>query len=313
MEPASQTDGEARRPAADIPPVFNDPPPLPLRGQAAGDGPLLRQLHRRLRDRLPGLRLHGFAAPPTPAATDRLHLIGGLLCLPLMSLWPAGGLGAAALLTISMALNALAAAEGLRTGIRSRKPALRGFRIAPGEPGWNLLYAPDIRKVDRILFGSLDAPPDRRRWQLLAAGRLLCCPALLLCCLLPGTPELLWPAVGALTGLWGLLWALDRPPGVRAGSPQARTLAALLALCHRPPPRCWVLISGHSHAGLEAVLDWWDLEGRVELIQLDPYGLEPTSRTVPFPGARRFPVGEDPAAAARDLAGRLSDAAPEPA
>lgn len=324
MEPATRVDPHR----ADIPLSLPSPLPLPLRGQAAEDGPLLRQLHRHLLPRLPALRLHGFAAPASQAASDRLHLLGGLLSLPLMSVWPAAGLSLAVLLTLSMLLHAVDAGISLRTGRRWRASRLRGLRLAPGQPGWSLLLLPsaDTRahqtragtppaaRPRRLLFGSLDAPPSAARHRALAAARLAALLALLLCCLLPGSPGLFWPVVSSLCAAAAALWLLDLPPRPvdDPRAPQARTLATLLALCRRTPPDTWILAAGHSHAAVEAVLDWWGLDGRgadpaIALVQLDP-GDAP-----PFPGALRFPLSDDPERDARRLLDTLGSLTHDPA
>lgn len=246
-----------------------------MRGRPGTDLTTLKALLRAAQDRgLSDGRLHGFAAPPTDFAVARAHGLVALAAMLLGLLWPvAGGL----------------ILLGLAASLLSRALGGPGLRLARGRPCWSLLLRPNPRPPHRIVVARLDRPRELPLLGRLMAGWLV------LSVLAPAFPAMFLPMV--VLGLLGVMlctW-LDRPPASDSAAEEFWRLEVLLDLALLQPKDTWILASGAGEHGLFAVTDWWNREGKVQLLQVGGEPLRPGMRVlVPLPG-------ESPAAAARRL------------
>ncbi|HNC98235.1 MAG TPA: hypothetical protein PKW90_19030, partial [Myxococcota bacterium] len=101
-------------------------------------------------------------------------------------------------------------------------------------------------------------------------------------------------AVG-MVGLALTSW-MDRPPAAEGDAEEFWRFEVLVELAQLQPKDTWILASGAGEHGLFAVTDWWNREGKVQLLQVGGEPLRPGMRVLV-----RLP-GESPAEAARRLA-----------
>ena len=246
-----------------------------MRGRPGTDLTTLKELLRAARERGLGEgRLHGFAAPPTAHAVARAHLLAALAGMVLGLVWPMGG---------GLMLLVLAASQ------LSRALGGPGLRLARGRPCWSLLLRPSPQPPDRIVVARLDRP--RELPQMTRAVALW----LVLAVLVPTFPSMALPII--IAGLLGVLlttW-MDRPPAEDTHAEEYWRLEVLIELAQLQPKGTWILASGAGEHGLFAVTDWWNREGKVQLLQV---GGEPLRPGVPV--LVRLP-GETAAAAAQRL------------
>lgn len=248
---------------------------LPLRGRPGTDLSTLKVLLRATRDRgCEDGRLHGFAAPPTPHAVARAHLLAGLAAMLLGLLWPVGS----GLILLGLAASQL-----------SRVLGGPGLRLASGRPCWSLLLRPSSKPPNRIVVARLDRPRELPRMGQAAAAWLV------LAVLVPTFPSIALPVLAAgLAGVFVATW-LDRPPAADTHAEEYWRLEVLVELAQLQPKETWILASGAGEHGLFAVTDWWNREGKVQLLQVGGEPLRPG-----LPVLVRLP-GETPAAAAQRL------------
>ncbi len=248
---------------------------LPLRGRPGTDLASLKGLLRAARER--GLRegrLHGFAAPPSPFAVARAHVVVALGAMVLGLMWPLGG-GLVLL--------------GLATSLLIQQFRGPGLRLARGRPCWSLLMCPSPKPPDRVVVAQLDRPRNAP-WVSQATAVWL-----VLAVLVPAFPSMILPVVAfGLLGMATTTW-MDRPPAKDGGAEEFWRLEVLLELARLQPKDTWLLASGAGEHGLRAVLDWWNREGKVQLLQVGGEPLRPGIRVlVPL-------TGETPAQAAQRL------------